>query len=95
VLFRSEIKINIENQAVQIMNEFIYESLSFFFNELAKESNASINVFTNEWRKCLQDYIQRVEVAKRNASSNVITKIDKFITQTQLASDKVSKMIYE
>jgi len=72
---------NVPQKAVEIMNEYILESLSRFAREMSLAYTNALTVYINEWEKCLRDYDKRIQLARNLTEPASISKIET-ITKT-------------
>jgi hypothetical protein len=63
-------------QAIEIMNEYLLDSISLFIREMSQEYERALSEYLSEWARCLRDYDKRVQLAKTLTEPGSLAKLD-------------------
>ncbi len=88
-----EFKDNLSEQAIKIMNEYLYNSLDSFVSELNQQYTSALEQFINEWYKCLRDYLRQIEVVKVITEPSALIKIDNFVMDIKYLSEEIANLM--
>jgi hypothetical protein len=84
---------NIPEEAIVLMNDYIYTSLDDFVTELNKAYMSAVTQFINDWRKCLRDYLKQIEIAKIVTEPGSLKKVDIFLKDIKSLSEDVAELM--
>lgn len=86
-------KQKLPDEAIKIMNEYLYTSLDEFVRQLQADYSQATNKFAKDWEKCLRGYISRIEIAKIITSRESQRKFDNLIKNLDIAHERVGKLV--
>lgn len=89
----AKFKQKVPDDAIKIMNEYLYNSLDEFIRQLQTDYSQATNKFAKDWEKCLRDYIARIEMAKVITSRESQRKFDDLIKNLDIAHERVRKLV--
>lgn len=90
---RRRIQKNVPEQALRIMNEYLYDTLDKFVYELDKQFASATDQFVREWRTALRDYKNRIELAQAITEPNSLKKIEEFVDKMKSSSDYINTLM--
>lgn len=88
-----EIQANIPKQALNIINQYVSDSLDNFARELYKVYSKVIDDFIDDWKKCLCEYETQIRVAKTLTSQDSVKQIDGLINELKESSKDVTRLM--
>ncbi|MDY6781311.1 MAG: dynamin family protein [Cyanobacteriota bacterium] len=74
-----ETREGLSKQAIELINEYLFEALNEFVCGLNDAYNASLDNFLENWEKNIQSYIQHIEMAQSITGDSSLRKTDEFI----------------
>jgi energy-coupling factor transporter ATP-binding protein EcfA2 len=88
-----EMQKNIPEQAIRLMNHYLYESLNKFLMELNKYYKSVVTQFIDDWRKCLRNYLKQIEIAQVITEPASLKKVDDFVNAIRHSSEEIANLM--
>jgi Flp pilus assembly protein, ATPase CpaF len=88
-----EMQKNIPEEAIRLMNHYLYESLNKFVRELNQYYISVVTQFIDDWRKCLRDYLRQIEIAQVITEPTSLKKVDDFVKAIRDSSEEIANLM--
>ena len=91
----SSVAENISEESIGIMNEYIFTTLDGSVREIDLTYKKAFDEFSFEWKKQIEEYLQRIELAKSTTEPLTLNKINEYVDKMKVKYNEIAPLLHQ